>query len=70
MIGRRAARAIGSLIAGAVAMSGCTSGMMRAPAEGVRRHTIVLAGHALAYCADVRAVFTRQCRWLDSLPPV
>ena len=25
---------------------------------------------ALAYCADVRAAFTRQCRWLDSLPPV
>ena len=25
---------------------------------------------ALAYCADVRAAFTRQYRWLDSLPPV
>ena len=25
---------------------------------------------ALAYCADVRAAFTRQCRWLVSLPPV
>lgn len=52
MIGRRAARAIGWLIAGTVAMSGCTPHMMRAPTEGSRHHTIVLAGHALAYCAD------------------
>ncbi len=52
MIRRRAARALCSLIAGAVALGGCTSGMTRPPVEDGRRHALVLAGHTLTYCAD------------------
>lgn len=49
---RRAARALGALIAGIVALSGCSTGPPRASIEGRRGHTIILQGHALAYCAD------------------